>query len=146
MTHKDKALAEMARVLKTGGRLLVLEFSKVARAARRRPTTGIRSRSCRGSASWVAGDAESYRYLAESIRVHPDQAELKAMMKSAGFGARRRPQPGRRRGRAARGDQVLKGRARRWRGGLSLGLGLPLLLGSDACRCGWRAWAAVPAA
>jgi demethylmenaquinone methyltransferase / 2-methoxy-6-polyprenyl-1,4-benzoquinol methylase len=83
MTHKDKALAEMARVLKTGGRLLVLEFSKVAPPLARAydwysfkvlPRIG----------QWVAGDADSYRYLAESIRVHPDQAELKAMMKSAG--------------------------------------------------------------
>jgi demethylmenaquinone methyltransferase/2-methoxy-6-polyprenyl-1,4-benzoquinol methylase len=70
MTHKDLALAEMNRVLRAGGRLLVLEFSKVAPPLDK----------------WVAGDAESYRYLAESIRMHPGQAELKAMMKTAGFG------------------------------------------------------------
>jgi demethylmenaquinone methyltransferase/2-methoxy-6-polyprenyl-1,4-benzoquinol methylase len=75
----------MARVLKAGGRLLVLEFSKVAGPLARvydwysfnvLPLAG----------RWVAGDGESYRYLAESIRVHPDQETLKAMMKTAGFG------------------------------------------------------------
>ena len=85
MTHKDKALAEMNRVLKHGGRLLVLEFSKIAPPLAKAydwysfnvlPRIG----------QWVAGDGESYRYLAESIRVHPSQAELKAMMKAAGFG------------------------------------------------------------
>ena len=85
MTHKDKALAEMNRVLKDGGRLLVLEFSKIAPPLTKAydwysfnvlPRIG----------QWVAGDGESYRYLAESIRVHPGQAELKAMMKATGFG------------------------------------------------------------
>ncbi len=85
MTHKDKALQEMNRVLKDGGRLLVLEFSKIAPPLAKAydwysfnvlPRIG----------QWVAGDGESYRYLAESIRVHPAQAELKAMMKAAGFG------------------------------------------------------------
>lgn len=85
MTHKDKALAEMQRVLKPAGRLLVLEFSKVAA-----PLSGIYDwysfKVLPRIGQWVAGDAESYRYLAESIRMHPDQAELKSMMKSAGFG------------------------------------------------------------
>ena len=85
MTHKDKALIEMNRVLRSGGRLLVLEFSKVAQPLSKAydwysfkvlPRIG----------QWVAGDADSYRYLAESIRMHPGQAELKSMMKAAGFG------------------------------------------------------------
>jgi demethylmenaquinone methyltransferase/2-methoxy-6-polyprenyl-1,4-benzoquinol methylase len=85
MTHKERALAEMNRVLRPGGRVLVLEFSKVAPPLAKAydwysfqvlPRLG----------RWVAGDADSYRYLAESIRMHPDQAELRAMMKRAGFG------------------------------------------------------------
>jgi demethylmenaquinone methyltransferase/2-methoxy-6-polyprenyl-1,4-benzoquinol methylase len=85
MTHKDKALAEMARVLRPGGRLLVLEFSKVA--APLRPAYDWYSfKILPRLGQWVAGDAQSYQYLAESIRMHPDQAALKDMMKSAGFG------------------------------------------------------------
>jgi demethylmenaquinone methyltransferase/2-methoxy-6-polyprenyl-1,4-benzoquinol methylase len=85
MTHKDRALAEMNRVLKPGGRILVLEFSKVAKPLEKAydwysfkvlPRLG----------QMVAGDADSYRYLAESIRMHPGQEELKALMKTAGFG------------------------------------------------------------
>ena len=85
MTHKEHALAEMARVLKPGGRLLVLEFSKVAAPLARAYdwySFSVLPRIGR----WVAGDADSYRYLAESIRVHPDQETLKAIMKTAGFG------------------------------------------------------------
>ncbi len=85
MTHKDKALAEMARVLKVGGRLVVLEFSKVA-APLQKAYDWYSFKVLPKIGQWVAGDGDSYRYLAESIRVHPGQAELKAMMKSAGFG------------------------------------------------------------
>ena len=84
MNHKDKALAEMARVLKTGGRLLVLEFSKVA-APLEKAYDWYSFKVLPRIGQLVAGDGASYRYLAESIRVHPDQAALKAMMKTAGF-------------------------------------------------------------
>jgi demethylmenaquinone methyltransferase/2-methoxy-6-polyprenyl-1,4-benzoquinol methylase len=85
MTHKDRALAEMCRVLKPGGRLLVLEFSKVA-APLQKPYDWYSFKILPKLGQMIAGDAESYRYLAESIRMHPPQAELKAMMKTAGFG------------------------------------------------------------
>ena len=84
MTHKDKALGEMARVLKNGGRLLVLEFSKVA-APLEKAYDFYSFQVLPRIGQLVAGDGASYRYLAESIRVHPDQATLTAMMKTAGF-------------------------------------------------------------
>ena len=84
MTHKDMALAEMCRVLRPGGRLLVLEFSKVA-APLAKAYDWYSFNILPRVGQLVAGDADSYRYLAESIRMHPGQAELKAMMKSAGF-------------------------------------------------------------
>ena len=85
MTRKELALSEMARVLRPGGRLLVLEFSKVAPALQK-PYDWYSFKLLPRLGQWVAGDAESYRYLAESIRMHPDQATLRVMMKAAGFG------------------------------------------------------------
>ena len=85
MTHKERALAEMNRVLRPGGRLLVLEFSKVA-APLEKAYDWYSFKILPRIGKLVAGDADSYRYLAESIRMHPGQAELKAMMKTAGFG------------------------------------------------------------
>jgi demethylmenaquinone methyltransferase/2-methoxy-6-polyprenyl-1,4-benzoquinol methylase len=85
MTHKERALSEMNRVLRAGGRLLVLEFSKVA-APLSKAYDWYSFQVLPRLGQWVAGDADSYRYLAESIRMHPGQAELKAMMKTAGFG------------------------------------------------------------
>ena len=76
---------EFARVLKPGGRLLVLEFSKVAEPLRK-PYDWYSFQVLPRLGQWVAGDGDSYRYLAESIRMHPSQAELKEMMKAAGFG------------------------------------------------------------
>ena len=85
MTHKDVALAEMARVLRPGGRLLVLEFSKPA-GPLQAPYDFYSLKVMPLLGRLIANDAESYRYLAESIRMHPDQGTLKAMMKAAGFG------------------------------------------------------------
>ena len=84
VTHKDRALAEMARVLVPGGVALVLEFSRVAGPlAPAYDWYSFKVLPLLGRV--VANDAASYRYLAESIRVHPDQETLKAMMERSGF-------------------------------------------------------------
>lgn len=84
MTHKDRALAEMRRVLRPGGRAIVLEFSKVWEPLR--PVYDAYSFNVLPVlGKYVAFDDASYRYLAESIRMHPDQETLKAMMVEAGL-------------------------------------------------------------
>ena len=84
MTHKDLALAEMQRVLKVGGRLLVLEFSKVWQPLSKiYDVYSFKLLPLMGKL--LAHDAESYQYLAESIRMHPNQETLKQMMVDAGL-------------------------------------------------------------
>ncbi len=84
MTRKERALAEMARVLRPGGRLLILEFSRVWQPLA--PAYDFYSfKVLPWLGAKVAKDSESYRYLAESIRLHPDQETLKAMMERAGL-------------------------------------------------------------
>jgi len=84
MTHKDEALKEMRRVIKPGGKLMVLEFSKVWKPLA--PLYDLYSfQILPRMGEFVAKDSESYRYLAESIRMHPDQETLKGMMEEAGF-------------------------------------------------------------
>ena len=84
MTHKEAALTEMCRVLRPGGRLLVLEFSTPA-APLRKPYEWYSFKVMPWLGQLIAGDGDSYRYLAESIRMHPDQATLKAMLRNSGF-------------------------------------------------------------
>jgi demethylmenaquinone methyltransferase/2-methoxy-6-polyprenyl-1,4-benzoquinol methylase len=84
MTHKELALAEMRRVLKPGGKLLVLEFSKIWEPLKK-PYDVYSFSVLPWLGKRIAGDAQSYRYLAESIRMHPDQETLKRMMQDAGL-------------------------------------------------------------
>ncbi|MFC5436563.1 bifunctional demethylmenaquinone methyltransferase/2-methoxy-6-polyprenyl-1,4-benzoquinol methylase UbiE [Rhodanobacter umsongensis] len=86
VTDKDKALADICRVLKPGGRLLVLEFSKVQSETFGKLYDFHSFKILPRLGQLFAGDADSYQYLAESIRKHPDQATLKGMMEHAGFG------------------------------------------------------------
>ena len=86
VTHKDRALRSMYRVLRPGGCLVVLEFSKVALPLLDRFYDLYSFAVIPRIGQWVTGDRGSYQYLVESIRRHPDQATLKAMMEAAGFG------------------------------------------------------------
>lgn len=84
MTHKDVALSEMRRVLRPGGRLLVLEFSRIWKPLSR-AYDAYSFKVLPWLGKMVAGDADSYRYLAESIRMHPDQTTLAQMLEEAGL-------------------------------------------------------------
>lgn len=85
VTDKDQALRSMLRVLKPGGRLLILEFSKPGNDLLNQAYDTYSFKVLPVLGKLVAGDSESYQYLAESIRMHPDQETLREMMENAGF-------------------------------------------------------------
>ena len=85
VTHKDKAIASMLRVLKPGGRLLILEFSKPSNPVLSEVYDKYSFNALPVMGRMITNDSESYKYLAESIRMHPDQETLKQMMDEAGF-------------------------------------------------------------
>ncbi len=85
VTDKDAAIRSMFKVLKPGGQLLILEFSKPTMKALSKVYDAYSFKLLPKIGKLVAGDEDSYQYLAESIRMHPDQATLKNMMQTAGF-------------------------------------------------------------
>jgi demethylmenaquinone methyltransferase/2-methoxy-6-polyprenyl-1,4-benzoquinol methylase len=85
VTHKDQALTSMHRVLQPGGKVVILEFSQLVMPLLQRLYDSYSFNVLPWLGKLVVGDAESYRYLLESIRRHPDQKTLKSMMESAGF-------------------------------------------------------------
>jgi demethylmenaquinone methyltransferase/2-methoxy-6-polyprenyl-1,4-benzoquinol methylase len=85
VTHKEEALKSIYRVLKPGGRAIILEFSEVQGSLLKKGYDLYSFKLLPALGKLIANDSESYRYLAESIRMHPNQEKLKAMMEEAGF-------------------------------------------------------------
>ena len=85
VTYKERALKEMQRVLKPGGRVVILEFSEVSSQPLSKIYNAYSFSVLPKLGEWICQDKESYQYLAESIRMHPNQETLKSMMIDAGF-------------------------------------------------------------